>query len=752
MSLSKKIKHTVKYLPFALSLIVAAPFASAADGSWTFPFCGAPNSAQPGYVPHGDPQANGSATVVSVNGLISVDIQMGNQRYDAHHAHLYSATNGYDNADKGHSTVCWAYDNLTVNDPSTAPFNEKALHIEDWPYPGSYSENWYKGYINQIPADGGDWFLMVHMLGGHFALDDEGHLIEWDSSAHEVNGDDDIAGNYGGSNNVKTSCNARVGRTLADTSVKTGICISENGSFNNADEPYLDQNGHAWLNGNGSLSADAIEHGYDLNTEYLFFSFADEGVNGQWGGPEGGAGGWLNTSYQDGRCLSWPAEGWGDIHSHGPPPPDELPPVLTLVGASTIALELDETYVEQGATANDARDGDISASVQITGSVDTNTPGTYTISYNVADAAGNQAAPVSRTVTVSEYVDRIAPVLTLIGGDVTIDFNGEYIEQGATALDNDDGNLTTSIQISGTVDSSVSADYIISYSVSDAAGNTASATRTVTVDLDPDAVDLTLTTSKPVYVPGESIVFHYTNGSGSNKDWIGVYTAGNLPADCASSNAYLAWAYTNGGEGSSTFSSMVEGDYIAQLYSNDGWCKIGDSVNFSVQDADVTAPVITLNGSASVTLDLNQAYVEAGATASDNVDGDVSANIQISGSVDSSTIGTYTLTYSVSDAAGNSATATRTVTVLDDVEVDTLIFGTVKYNRANGKLTVVCRSSDDVDGIVLTLEGYGVMPIHPNKADRFRLVISMAEVEVPATVTVTSSNGGTSTKTVGFKN
>ena len=81
---------------------------------------------------------------------------------------------------------------------------------------------------------------------------------------------------------------------------------------------------------------------------------------------------------------------------------------------------------------------------------------------------------------------------------------------------------------------------------------------------------------------------------------------------------------------------------------------------------DTEAPVITLNGSANITLELQQAYNELGATATDNVDGDLTSSIVTSGSVNTNVAGTYTITYSVSDAAGNSDSATRTVTVNPD--------------------------------------------------------------------------------------
>jgi hypothetical protein len=59
------------------------------------------------------------------------------------------------------------------------------------------------------------------------------------------------------------------------------------------------------------------------------------------------------------------------------------------------------TYTEAGATAADSHSG-INGSIVVTGSVNTNTVGTYILTYNVSDKAGNAASPVSRTVTVKE--------------------------------------------------------------------------------------------------------------------------------------------------------------------------------------------------------------------------------------------------------------------------------------------------------------------------------------------------------------
>lgn len=80
---------------------------------------------------------------------------------------------------------------------------------------------------------------------------------------------------------------------------------------------------------------------------------------------------------------------------------DTLAPVLTLNGAADVQLTVGDVYTELGVQALDNKDGDISSSVQTSGLVDTNTPGTYTIIYTGKDEAGN-ASEITRTVVVQE--------------------------------------------------------------------------------------------------------------------------------------------------------------------------------------------------------------------------------------------------------------------------------------------------------------------------------------------------------------
>lgn len=76
-------------------------------------------------------------------------------------------------------------------------------------------------------------------------------------------------------------------------------------------------------------------------------------------------------------------------------------PVITLIGDATINVTVGNAYTDQGATATDDVDGDITANIVVVNPVDVDTEGTYTITYNVSDAAGNAATEVTRTVIVA---------------------------------------------------------------------------------------------------------------------------------------------------------------------------------------------------------------------------------------------------------------------------------------------------------------------------------------------------------------
>lgn len=110
------------------------------------------------------------------------------------------------------------------------------------------------------------------------------------------------------------------------------------------------------------------------------------------------------------------------------------------------------------------------------------------------------------------------------------------------------------------------------------------------------------------------------------------------------------------------------GEYkITCTASHDGKEK---SINVNIKVVDKTPPEIKLKGGDELNWTLGKEFTDPGFTAIDNVDGDVSANVKVSGTVDGNTEGDYTLTYTVSDSSKNEATVTRTVHVVQKKEVD----------------------------------------------------------------------------------
>src|SRR5699024_1472138 len=79
---------------------------------------------------------------------------------------------------------------------------------------------------------------------------------------------------------------------------------------------------------------------------------------------------------------------------------------------------------------------------------------------------------------------------------------------------------------------------------------------------------------------------------------------------------------------------------------------------------DNEAPVITLNNDTPIELEVGETYEEPGATAEDNVDGDLTDDIEITGDVNTNKVGDYTITYTASDTAGKENEEKRQIKII----------------------------------------------------------------------------------------
>lgn len=170
---------------------------------------------------------------------------------------------------------------------------------------------------------------------------------------------------------------------------------------------------------------------------------------------------------------------------------DGVTPQISLKGANPYCMVKGGTYLEPGATATDNVDGNITDKIVVTNKVTGNLMGAFRIVYKVEDSSGNQAIAYRAVIVTTSCPDNnqgtaesnSAPVITLIGkNSVVINVGTEYVDLGATAYDKEDGDITSKLVTdTSAVNTRVPGIYKVWYRVTDSAGKTTSASRTVTV-------------------------------------------------------------------------------------------------------------------------------------------------------------------------------------------------------------------------------------------------------------------------------
>lgn len=92
-----------------------------------------------------------------------------------------------------------------------------------------------------------------------------------------------------------------------------------------------------------------------------------------------------------------------------------------------------------------------------------------------------------------------------------------------------------------------------------------------------------------------------------------------------------------------------------------------NSDDHEISIVDNIAPIITIIGGNNINVLQNTIYIDAGATSTDNIDGDLTSSIITTGIVNTNSINTYIITYSVTDGANNTTTASRQINVIEDI-------------------------------------------------------------------------------------
>ncbi|WP_428737779.1 DUF5011 domain-containing protein [Sulfurimonas sp.] len=93
-------------------------------------------------------------------------------------------------------------------------------------------------------------------------------------------------------------------------------------------------------------------------------------------------------------------------------------------------------------------------------------------------------------------------------------------------------------------------------------------------------------------------------------------------------------------------------------------CGGGGSSSSENQSATNTAPTLTLSGASEIQITVGDTFSDPGVSAYDTQDGNITASIQTNSTLDTSTIGNYIITYSVTDSNGNEVTLVRHISVV----------------------------------------------------------------------------------------
>ncbi len=227
---------------------------------------------------------------------------------------------------------------------------------------------------------------------------------------------------------------------------------------------------------------------------------------------------------------------------------DTTSPVITITGGNPLTIIQGDHYIDEGATANDDVDGEVTVSVN--DSVQTSILGEYIITYTATDSADNTATS-TRSVTVLTP-DLTPPTLTLNGASsLTLFVNDSYEEQGAIATDNRDSDLN--IIITGSVDTTISGDYVITYLVIDSSGNSSSVTRLISVafpDTTPPVITLNGASSVRLLL-NDTYVEEGATATDNQDPAVVIVTSGNIDVSNVGEYSITYTATDNSGNSSS---------------------------------------------------------------------------------------------------------------------------------------------------------------------------------------------------------
>ncbi len=301
-----------------------------------------------------------------------------------------------------------------------------------------------------------------------------------------------------------------------------------------------------------------------------------------------------------------------------------------------------------GVTAIDDTDGDITASITVTGDYDVDLAGIYDITFTVVDAAGNDAEASMQLIV------RVLPEspLFITNGDFSEPLDGTWThwsgEGGASTVEIVDGVLNYDITAAG------NSWWSSQFSQPNLTLPQGTLYKLVFEARADAARALVVKLENPQY-------FGYIDEHVSlTTEWQTFEIEVFFP-DPTIENGKLIFG------GGTTMAYNSEVGALTTMYI--------DNVRFVELELaeDTTAPELT--GIGAKVIGLNEPFDPlSGVGVTDDQDVDLTVDdIEVSGTVDNQTPGDYTLTYEVSDASGNTTTETRVITVIDGIVPSTWV-------------------------------------------------------------------------------
>ncbi len=413
----------------------------------------------------------------------------------------------------------------------------------------------------------------------------------------------------------------------------------------------------------------------------------------------------------------------GERGHYGEPLIINTPPTVNILGDNPMYLVVGSTFEDPGTSVFDNEDNNMSFNVVVSGSVDTNTVGTYILSYTATDSGG-LSHTAHRTVYVvlddSDPVDPTDPVDPVDPID-PVDPGGNGNRNNYCA---DGYNLTiqefVSARDSGAISYSLVVDEVTNKATFNLNNNTGC---NAPISLSSYEMHGTGALSEQLFFAGSGLVNAGNNASleisipacSTQIDaWFGEYPTilsddnpyeyPNVPhvleysvinrINCglptlptinftanpeninlggtttltwdAPSAVYCSasWTTSTSTSGTSVLSPATTTTYTISC-ANDAGVEEQNVTVYVTNPSVNNKPVITLIGNNPININTGDTFVDPGATANDVEDGDLTHIISVSGEVDTATVGSYKLIYSVTDSGNLTATTSRTVNVLN---------------------------------------------------------------------------------------